>query len=91
MLPQLVGLEWMDGITQIVITSYSIHYTKLYDIKRLPELLAPAGNYEKLMTAVHYGADAVYLGGKRFSLRAKAGNFNPEKMAEGIAYRNNFV
>jgi len=55
-------------------------------IKRLPELLAPAGNYEKLMTAVHYGADAVYLGGKRFSLRAKAGNFSPEKMAEGMDY-----
>ncbi len=30
----------------------------------MPELLAPAGNYEKLVTAVHYGADAVYLGGK---------------------------
>jgi len=55
-------------------------------LMRLPELLAPAGNYEKLMTAVHYGADAVYLGGKRFSLRAKAGNFNPEKMAEAIVY-----
>jgi len=53
---------------------------------RLPELLAPAGNYEKLLTAVHYGADAVYLGGKKYSLRAKAGNFNPEKMREGIAY-----
>ncbi|SHO50203.1 U32 family peptidase [Desulfopila aestuarii] len=55
-------------------------------IMRMPELLAPAGNYEKLMTAVHYGADAVYLGGKRFSLRAKAGNFSQEKMAEGIAF-----
>lgn len=55
-------------------------------VPRLPELLAPAGNYEKLMTAVHYGADAVYLGGKRYSLRAKAGNFSPEKMREGIVY-----
>ncbi len=52
----------------------------------MPELLAPAGNYEKLVTAVHYGADAVYLGGKRFSLRAKAGNFSIEKMHEGIEY-----
>lgn len=52
----------------------------------IPELLAPAGNYEKLVTAVHYGADAVYLGGKRFSLRAKAGNFSVEKMREGIEY-----
>ena len=56
---------------------------------RLPELLAPAGNFEKLMTAVHYGADAVYLGGKAFSLRAKAGNFSLDKMAEGVAYAHN--
>ncbi len=55
-------------------------------VPKMPELLAPAGNYEKLMTAVHYGADAVYLGGKHYSLRAKAGNFNPEKMREGINY-----
>ncbi|WP_205749382.1 U32 family peptidase [Desulfopila sp. IMCC35008] len=53
---------------------------------RIPELLAPAGNFEKLVTAVHYGADAVYLGGKKFSLRAKAGNFSMDKMAEAIQY-----
>src|SRR5208283_3442569 len=41
-----------------------------------PELLAPAGDFEKLKTAVHYGADAVYLGDSRFSLRGKAGNFD---------------
>ena len=52
----------------------------------LPELLAPAGNYEKLVTAVHYGADAVYLGGKKFGLRAKAGNFSEESMREGVKY-----
>ncbi len=52
----------------------------------LPELLAPAGNYEKLVTAVHYGADAVYLGGKRFSLRAKAGNFDDEMMRQGVIF-----
>ena len=52
----------------------------------MPELLAPAGNYEKLVTAVHYGADAVYLGGRQFSLRAKAGNFDHEKMREGVRY-----
>lgn len=51
-----------------------------------PELLAPAGNYEKLVTAVHYGADAVYLGGKEFSLRAKAGNFSAEAMKEGLKF-----
>lgn len=52
----------------------------------MPELLAPAGTYEKLVTAVHYGADAVYLGGKRYSLREKAGNFTEEAMREGIRY-----
>lgn len=52
----------------------------------LPELLAPAGNYEKLVTAVHYGADAVYLGGKSFSLRAKAGNFSDQAMQAGVQY-----
>lgn len=41
----------------------------------LPELLAPAGTMEKLNIAIHYGADAVYLGGEQFGLRAMAGNF----------------
>lgn len=54
--------------------------------RKIPELLAPAGNYEKLVTAVHYGADAVYLAGKRFSLRARAGNFDGEELREAIAY-----
>lgn len=52
----------------------------------IPELLAPAGTMEKLVTAVHYGADAVYLGGREFSLRAKAGNFSAEAMAEAVRY-----
>lgn len=52
----------------------------------MPELLAPAGNYEKLVTAIHYGANAVYLGGKEFSLRAKAGNFCSESMRQGVIY-----
>ncbi len=53
---------------------------------KLPELLAPAGNLEKLKTAIHYGADAVYLGGKQFSLRAHATNFTEEELAEGVEY-----
>ncbi len=51
-----------------------------------PELLIPAGNLEVLKTAVRYGADAVYIGGERFGLRAKAGNFSEGEMAEGIAF-----
>ena len=53
---------------------------------QLPELLAPAGNFEKLKTAIHYGADAVYLGGKEYSLRAHATNFDGEALAAAIAY-----
>ena len=50
----------------------------------LPELLAPAGTLEKLRMALHYGADAVYLGAKDLSLRAKAGNFTFAEMEEGV-------
>jgi putative protease len=53
---------------------------------RIPELLAPAGTLEKLKTAVHYGADAVYLGGTAFGLRNMAGNFTIAEMAEGVAH-----
>ncbi len=51
-----------------------------------PELLVPAGSLEVLKTAVMYGADAVYIGGEAFGLRAKAKNFTLEEMAEGIAF-----
>lgn len=51
-----------------------------------PELLAPAGSLEKLKMAVIYGADAVYLGGEEFGLRAGADNFTTEEMAEGIKF-----
>ena len=54
--------------------------------KTKPELLAPAGDLEKLKIAVLYGADAVYIGGEAYSLRAKAKNFDHETMAEGIRF-----
>ncbi len=53
---------------------------------RRMELLAPAGNFEKLETAVRYGADAVYFGGELFGLRAFAGNFSIDAMAEAMRY-----
>lgn len=53
---------------------------------RGPELLIPASSLEVLKTAVVYGADAVYIGGEAFGLRAKAKNFSMEEMAEGIAF-----
>ena len=50
------------------------------------ELLAPAGNMEKLKTAFHFGADAVYLAGKRYGLRAFADNFSDEEIVEAVQY-----
>lgn len=54
--------------------------------EKKPELLIPAGSLEVLKTAVMYGADAVYIGGNEFSLRAKAKNFSPEDMRAGIEF-----
>lgn len=51
-----------------------------------PELLIPAGSLEVLKTAVRYGANAVYIGGEAYGLRAKAHNFTLEDMRKGIAY-----
>ena len=50
------------------------------------ELLAPAGNFEKLKTALYYGADAVYVGGVDFSLRALSENFNRDQLALATEY-----
>lgn len=50
------------------------------------ELLAPAGDLEKLKFAFHYGADAVYIGGQNFSLRANAKNFSLEDIKAGVEY-----
>lgn len=54
-----------------------------------PELLAPAGNMEKLKMALLYGADAVYLGGKSFGLRAFGGNFSREELKEAVDFAHN--
>ena len=55
-------------------------------MKRHPELLIPASSLEVLKTAVIFGADAVYIGGEAFGLRAKAKNFSMEEMGEGIEF-----
>lgn len=60
--------------------------TKRAPILQKPEVLAPAGNLEKLKIAVHYGADAVYIGAQMFSLRANADNFSYEEMKEGADF-----
>ena len=51
-----------------------------------PELLAPAGNLEKMKMALLYGADAVYLGGKLYGLRALGGNFTREELREAVGF-----
>ena len=55
------------------------------DLKK-PELLAPAGNMEKMKMALLYGADAVYLGGKAFGLRALGGNFTRDELKEAMEF-----
>lgn len=54
--------------------------------RKKPELLAPAGNMEKLKMAILYGADAVYLGGEAYGLRAQGGNFSREELAEAARF-----
>ena len=51
-----------------------------------PEILAPAGNLEKLKAAIDFGADAVYLGGSKLNLRAFAHNFEADELKDGISY-----
>ncbi|MFC6291236.1 collagenase-like protease [Macrococcus epidermidis] len=59
-------------------------------IIKKPELLAPAGNLEKLKIAVHYGADAVFLGGQEYGLRSNADNFTIEEIKEGVDFANKY-
>jgi putative protease len=56
------------------------------DMRKKPELLAPAGDMEKLKMAVLYGADAVYLGGTAFGMRSFAGNFTDEELPEAVRF-----
>ncbi len=54
------------------------------------ELLAPAGDLERLKLAIRYGADAVYIGGKKFSLRSRASNFGIEQIKEAVQFANEY-
>ena len=56
------------------------------DKRKTPELLAPAGDMERLKMAVLYGADAVYLAGTSFGMRAFAGNFAPEELKTAVDF-----
>ena len=51
-----------------------------------PELLSPAGNFEKMRSAIYFGADAVYLAGHIFGMRAAADNFSIEELREAVKY-----
>ncbi|HZG60617.1 MAG TPA: U32 family peptidase [Anoxybacillus sp.] len=59
-------------------------------ITKKPELLAPAGNLEKLKVAILYGADAVFIGGQEYGLRSNADNFTLEEIAEGVRFANQY-
>ena len=59
-------------------------------IVKKPELLAPAGNLEKLKIAVQYGADAVFIGGQEYGLRSNADNFTFDEMKEGVEFAKQF-
>lgn len=59
-------------------------------IIKKPELLAPAGNLEKLKVAIMYGADAVFVGGKEFSLRSQASNFSLEDIQKGVEFAKKY-
>jgi putative protease len=71
-----------------------VSISQIIDGKRVivkkPELLAPAGNLEKLKVAVHYGADAVFIGGQEYGLRSNADNFTLEEMAEGVQFASKY-
>jgi len=71
-------------------TAVKTPISEIRDGKRIivkkPELLAPAGNLEKLKIAVAYGADAVFIGGQEYGLRSNAGNFTFEEMKEGVEF-----
>ncbi|MEF3303076.1 peptidase U32 family protein [Paenibacillus sp. GYB003] len=55
-----------------------------------PELLAPGGSLEKLKFAIHYGADAVYIGGQKYGLRSNADNFTFDEMREAVEFANRY-
>lgn len=57
---------------------------------KIPELLAPAGDTEKLEAALRFGADAVYLGGQNFGLRAASGNFDPSALTNAVTLTHSY-
>ena len=67
----------------------AVSYTHL-DVYKRQELLAPAGNLEKLRTAIDYGADAVYTGGEAYSLRTACENFSLDDLAKGVDYAKSY-
>lgn len=75
-------------------TAVKTPISEIRDGKRIivkkPELLAPAGNLEKLKIAVAYGADAVFIGGQEYGLRSNAGNFTFEEMKEGVEFAKRY-
>ncbi len=87
--PFISNIKGVKKLTTVVDKISSIVDGKRVITKK-PELLAPAGNLEKLKIAVHYGADAVFIGGREYGLRSNADNFSQEEMAEGVQFANKY-
>jgi U32 family peptidase len=79
---------------ECAMTAVKDRISQIVDGKRVivkkPELLAPAGNLEKLKVAIRYGADAVYIGGQEYGLRSNADNFTLEEMKEAVQFANQY-
>ncbi|MDF2723940.1 MAG: protease [Paenibacillus sp.] len=73
----------------VAVKSYFPVHTKLKPGQK-PELLAPGGSLEKLKFAVHYGADAVYIGGQKYGLRSNADNFTFDEMREAVEFASRY-
>ena len=68
-----------------------IRSDEVFVLRKKPELLAPAGNMDKLKVAFAFGADAVYLAGNMYGLRAMAANFSLTEIAEAVSYAHNLA
>jgi len=87
--PALHALLTISANYCIIYLTLLLFFREVYDMK-LPELLCPAGNPEKLRAAIDYGADAVYFAGNVFGMRAAADNFTTEEIKAGADYAHRY-
>src|SRR5690554_5142164 len=83
-------VKLQEGVMSLLDTSVYEEQKQERQKLALPELLAPAGSLEKLKFAIHYGADAVYIGGQHYGLRSSADNFSFEEMEQAVAFASQY-